>query len=221
MENIQKEFPGAFILDVSSTSPNYEGRVLSPFYPHGNIIVPGAEPLKSLTASCVEAVWQGLKVFEKEGEDLNLFKNNTGKNLKRSIRTHGAILGHRWLRTGEILNYFQARLQIYLPTYWGMLSLAEPQKSLKLIEQKSREGNVVLLDYNINTNFTDLTRPIAHAALIKLYIERKGKFPRDIYELKPLSLEESQALRKQEKQERQLRIKQGKKEEREQGSFEF
>ena len=39
----------------------YKRQKLSPFYPHGGIPVPFSE---GVTATCVEAVWQGLKVFE-------------------------------------------------------------------------------------------------------------------------------------------------------------
>lgn len=209
-EQIRKEFPNAFILDVSSTSSQYEGKILSPFYPHGNIIVPGAEPKGSIRATCVEAIWQGLKVFEFEPEDMSLLNNDTGRNLKRSIRKHGRILGHRWIKTGEILDYYQARLKIYLPAYWGMLKYVPAvQGSLKLIHDKSLEGDVVLLDYNVNSTFTDISRPIAHAGLIKMYIERDGVFPWDLYSSKPLTLEESKILRKEELKERLARIKEG------------
>ena len=50
-ESIKKEFPNADILDLTSKS-EYT-KVLSPFYPHGNIPIPFTE---GLTATCVEAV---------------------------------------------------------------------------------------------------------------------------------------------------------------------
>lgn len=207
-EYIEKEFPNSFILDVSSTSPQAEGRVLSPFYPHGNIIVPGADPVGSLKGSCVEGIWQALKVFEHEDVDLTLLNNFTGKNLKRSVRKHGKILGHRWLRTGELLDYFNARLKIYLPTYWGMLRQSDlAKRSLQLIFDKSLNTDVVLLDYNVNDTFIDISRPLAHATLIKLYIERNGVFPKDLYEAKPLTKEESLQLRKMKLGERKERLK--------------
>lgn len=78
-----------------------------------------------------------------------------------------------------------------------------------MIHDKSLEGDVVLLDYNINSTFTDISRPIAHAGLIKMYIERDGVFPWDLYSSKPLTLEESKILRKEELKERLARIKEG------------
>lgn len=66
-ENILKKFPNAIIADVTSQAK--DGLVkLSPFYPHGGIPVPFSD---GMTATCVEAVWQGLKVFE--GADVELF----------------------------------------------------------------------------------------------------------------------------------------------------
>ena len=37
IEKIMEENPGAYILDVTSSSEQYEGKILSPFYPYGRI----------------------------------------------------------------------------------------------------------------------------------------------------------------------------------------
>ena len=58
-ENILKKYPSAIIADVTSHAED-DLIKLSPFYPHGGIPVPFSE---GVTATCVEAVWQGLKVF--------------------------------------------------------------------------------------------------------------------------------------------------------------
>ena len=56
IENILKKYPNAIIADVTSKAK--DGLVkLSPFYPHGGIPVPFSD---GMTATCVEAVWQGL-----------------------------------------------------------------------------------------------------------------------------------------------------------------
>ena len=69
-ENILKKYPGAVIVDVTSKAT--DGLVkLSPFYPHSDIPVPFSQ---RYTATCVEAVWQGLKVFEDEDVDVELFQ---------------------------------------------------------------------------------------------------------------------------------------------------
>ena len=81
IEGIKKEYPGAIILDITSTSDKRYSQILSPFYPHYNIPIPFTE---GLTATCVEAVWQGLKVFKDSDVDFDTFKNDTMKSLKRT-----------------------------------------------------------------------------------------------------------------------------------------
>ena len=65
LEGLIKKYPGAIIADVTSKSNNAL-RKLSPFYPWGDIPIPYTPNMK---ATCVEAVWQGLKVFEKLKSD--------------------------------------------------------------------------------------------------------------------------------------------------------
>ena len=77
---ILKDFPNADILDITSSSDKRYAQLLSPFYPHGNIPIPNTPELK---ATCVEAVWQGLKVFANADVDFETFKNDTMHNLKK------------------------------------------------------------------------------------------------------------------------------------------
>jgi len=49
--------------------------------------------LEGYTATCVEAVWQGLKVFEGSDVDTKLFQNDTMKGLKRTVRRFGKPMG--------------------------------------------------------------------------------------------------------------------------------
>jgi len=175
-ETLQKEYPNAVFCDVTSKSPYLGLRQLSPFYPWGGIPVsfsPGVE------ASCVEAVWQGLKVFENADVDTELFSNNTMKGLKRSSQVYGKVLGHRKGVDGEILlNYHDARRKIYIPTYKWMLE----HKAYKTVECirafccKYPEIIVVLLDYQTNCNIDDLTNPLSHAFLVKAYVEGLSPF---------------------------------------------
>ena len=88
-ENILKKYPDAVIADVTSQAT--DGLVkLSPFYPHGGIPVPFSE---GYTAMCVEGIWQGLKVFESADVDVNMFANDTMKNIKHTVRRLGKPLG--------------------------------------------------------------------------------------------------------------------------------
>jgi len=170
-ENILKQYPDAIIADV--TSQAQDGLVkLSPFYPHGGIPVPFSD---GYTATCVEAIWQGLKVFESADVDVSLFQNDTMKNIKRTVRRFGKPLGHRKGVNGtELLNYGDARKLIYIPTYRWMLE----NKVLDILErlkEASRTKTIILLDYNVNDDVDDLSKPLSHAYLVKAYVE--GLYP--------------------------------------------
>ena len=166
-ENLLKRFPGAIIADVTSQAT--DGLVkLSPFYPHGDIPVPFSE---GYTAASVEGIWQGLKVFAEEDVDLSLFANTTMKQLKRTVRKHGPVLGHRkGVKGTEILEYVEAKHQIYIPTYRWMLE----HKAMYIIERlrkASQTQTIILLDYNTCCEVDDPTKPLSHAYLVKAYAE--------------------------------------------------
>lgn len=171
---ILKKYPDAILADVTSSAK--DGLVkLSPFYPHGGIPVPFSEGYK---ATCVEAIWQGLKVFEGAGVDTSLFQNDTMKGLKRTVRRFGKPLGHRkGVNGSELLGYIEARKQIYIPTYRWVLE----NKVANIIERlkaASEEGmTIVLLDYDTNADVENAKKPLSHASLIKAYVE--GIYPYD------------------------------------------
>ena len=119
-ENILKKYPDAIIADVTSHAED-DLIKLSPFYPHGGIPVPFSE---GVTATCVEAVWQGLKVFESADVDMKMFKNESMKNIKRTVRKFGKPLGHRKGVNGtELLGYIEARKQIISLLTSGFLNI--------------------------------------------------------------------------------------------------
>ena len=170
-ENVLKKHPNAIIADVTSQAKDGLVR-LSPFYPHGGIPVPFSE---GYTATCVEGIWQGLKVFAQEDVDLSLFANTTMKQLKRTVRKHGPVLGHRkGVKGTEILEYVEAKHQIYIPTYRWMLE----HKAMYIIERlrkASQTQTIILLDYNTCCEVDDPTKPLSHAYLVKAYTE--GLYP--------------------------------------------
>ena len=172
LQTILKKYPGAIPADVTSAAT--DGLVkLSPFYPHGGIPVPFSE---GFTATCVEAIWQGLKVFESCDVDIQMFKNDTMKNIKRTVRRFGKPLGHRKGVYGtELLGYIEARKQIYIPTYKWVLE----NKVANIIERlrtASNEGKtIILLDYDTNADVENAKKPLSHASLIKAYVE--GTYP--------------------------------------------
>ena len=171
LEKIMEENPGAYILDVTSSSEQYEGKILSPFYPHGRIPIPGES--KILTATCVEAIWQGLKVFENDGIDLAMFRNDTMKNIKRTVRKFGKPLGHQYgVFSKELLGYDDAKRLIYIPTYKYVLeNVPSVKRSLDKIRTILKTQDLVLLDYNLNPDNADKSKPLSHAELIKMYLE--------------------------------------------------
>lgn len=172
LATILKKYPYAILADV--TSGARDGLVkLSPFYPHGGIPVPFSD---GYTATCVEAIWQGLKVFESCDVDVQMFQNDTMKNIKRTVRRFGKPLGHRKGVNGtELLGYIEARKQIYIPTYRWVLE----NKVAHIIERlraASNEGKtIVLLDYDTNADVENPKKPLSHASLIKAYAE--GIYP--------------------------------------------
>lgn len=170
IERLRVAHPNAEILDVTSTSNNRYALLLSPFYPHGYIPIPFSP---GYTACCVEGIWQGLKVFESCGIDMDSFKNDTMKGLKRTVRRYGHPLGHqKGINGTELLNYYEARMLIYLPSYnWVLENVPEVVDIVSRIKQRSKTNDIVLLDYNTNIDVKNISSPISHAGLLKMYIE--------------------------------------------------
>ena len=170
-ENILKKYPNAVIADVTSQATDGLVR-LSPFYPHGGIPVPFSE---GYTAMCVEAIWQGLKVFETADVDVNMFANDTMKNIKRTVRRFGKPLGHRkGVKGTELLGYIEARKQIYLPAYKWVLE-NKVANIIERLREASKTKTIVLLDYTTNCDIDNPKTPLSHAFLIKAYAE--GLYP--------------------------------------------
>lgn len=170
-ENILKKYPDAILADVTSQAK--DGLVkLSPFYPHGGVPVPFSP---GCVASCVEAIWQGLKVFESCGIDVSLFKNCTMRNMKRTVRKYGKPLGHQKGVNGtELLDYIEARKQIYIPTFKWVLE-NRVSDIVERLREASKSKTIVLLDYDTNSDVENPKKPLSHAFLIKAYVE--GIYP--------------------------------------------
>lgn len=168
-ETISKENPGAEIIDVTSKADQPWVK-FSPFYPHGNIPIPFSEGHYSYS---VEGLWQGLKVFQTQDIDSSKFKIQDMKGIKRTTKKLGEVLGHRKGISGnELLSYIDARKLIYIPSYLYILDhfLSEELFAMGSILKKS---NIVLLDYETNTNVEDLTKPLSHASLIAKHLQSR------------------------------------------------
>src|SRR5579859_6966439 len=106
LASVEKLCPGALILDVTSHGPEPWVR-FSPFYPHGGIPVPLSP---GWATNSVEGAWQALKVFERADVDLTKLTRPDMRNLKRSAKTYGRVLGHRAGIGGTaLLSYLDAR----------------------------------------------------------------------------------------------------------------
>lgn len=160
-------FPGARIVDVTSKGPQPWVR-MSPFFPHGGIPVPMSG---DAVAQSVEGIWQALKVFQDCDIDPRKLAVVTMTGLKRTVRKHGPVLGHRAGLAGDrLLPYEEARRRIYLPAYRWVLE----HKVVDLVEElRAADSDTVLLDYTRNADVADTKSPLSHAALIRLHIEKR------------------------------------------------
>jgi hypothetical protein len=195
LTSLKAKYPGAIIADATSKATT--GLVkLSPFYPHFGIPIPFTP---NMTATCVEAVWQGLKVFEHQDVDVSMFDNDTMKNLKRTVKRFGKPLGHRkGVYGSELLDYKTARELIFIPTYKWMIE----HKVMYIIERLrsvSKKRTIVLLDYNTCEDVDNLSKPLSHAFLVKAYVE--GLYPYDkdnnglkVEDVNPISMEKDGQL---------------------------
>ncbi|MCV9931921.1 hypothetical protein OIU80_06470 [Flavobacterium sp. LS1R47] len=166
IETIKSLFPDSYIIDVTSKS-EYPWIKFSPFYPHKDIPIPFSD---NLFSKSVEGIWQGLKVFENNDIDISKFEIENMRNIKRTIRKYGKIKGHRkGIYSLEIIDYFQSKKKIYLPTYKWILEnklKVEIEELRKIVKLKP----LVLLDYEISEDVFS-SKPISHAYLIKLFLE--------------------------------------------------
>jgi hypothetical protein len=164
---LSKRFPAATILDVTSKGDQPWVR-FSPFYPHGAIPVPFSPGIEGAS---VEGIWQALKVFDKCDIDLKKLSVTGMKGIKRTSRTYGKVLGHRQGVAGQqLLSFLEARQQIYLPSYLWVLENCLTGQIAELRSLASK-APLVLLDYEVNCDLSDLSRPLSHAGLIKRYLE--------------------------------------------------
>ena len=98
------------------------------------------------------------------------------KNIKRSARKYGRVLGHRkGIEGKELLGYFDARVNIYLPSYEHVLK-TNLKNLLDIILDLSLSKTLVLLDYETNLDIGNTSKPLSHAGLVRNYLENNGSF---------------------------------------------
>ncbi|HVL15749.1 MAG TPA: hypothetical protein VM529_24470 [Gemmata sp.] len=152
--------PGSVVIDVSSYAPE-PYCTLSPMWVHGGVPVPG---MSGQTSDTVEGVWQGLKVIR--GRIATRFFRGPG--AKRGGRPSGHKLG------GEELGVVEARRRIYVPTYeWVLENRVEPELIEQLIATALSGVTQYVHDVGDNGDPNDPDQPLAHAAVLVRYLNRK------------------------------------------------
>jgi hypothetical protein len=151
---------GSVVIDVSSYAPD-PYCTFSPMWVHGGIPVPG---MSGQTSDTVEGVWQGLKVIR-------------GKIATRYFRGPGAKRGgkpsgHKFGK--KELGIVEARRRIYIPTYeWMLENRIEPKLLEELIATALSGVTQHIHDVGDNGDPNDANQPLAHAAVLVQYINRK------------------------------------------------
>ncbi len=166
LETIRNIHNNSVLIDVTSRGKKPWVK-FSPFYPHGNIPVvfsPG------YFSASVEGIWQGLKVFETTDIDISKFYLSNMRGIKRTEKKYGKILGHRKGVIGtHLLNYYEARKLIYIPTYLWVLD-AFLKAEINELKNINKNSHIVFLDYETNFDEKNLKKPLSHASLIKRFI---------------------------------------------------
>jgi hypothetical protein len=167
LASVQKSWPGATVIDVTSKGDEPWVR-FSPFFPHGGIPIPNTP---GQTAESVEGLWQGLKVFEREDIDPRKWAITDMAGIKRGGKSRGAVRGHQFgVGSDTLLGYRDARFRIYLPAYKWVLE----HRLASEVEQLRRVAAVkplVLLDYETNADVNDVSSPLSHAALLMYHLQ--------------------------------------------------
>lgn len=157
---------GYLLIDVTSKADDITFRKFSPFFPHGGLPIPG---MKDRMSESVEGIWQGLKVFEREGIDPRKFLVKNMVNIKRPCgEKRGSVLGHQY--GDKLLDYTSSRQLIYIPAYIGMLQ-THLEKELTLLQGLLAEGQkIAFIDYDTNSDIYNTNKPLSHASIIISYL---------------------------------------------------
>ena len=83
------------------------------------------------------------------------------------------VLGHqRGANSADLFTYQQARKDIYLPSYLYTLDHFL-QSEVNLLKEILAGKDIVLLDYETNTDIHNLKKPLSHASLIAAFIKNE------------------------------------------------
>lgn len=209
-ESLREEFGDIPVFDVTYAGGDPLLSTLSPMYPHNDLVVPFTDG--KCIACSLESVWQGLKVFEKEGADFEWFKRSGAHGIKRTIgRGRGMILGHQQgiYRDRPLLNVIEARSLIYAPLYKWQLE-HHCAEALALLREAHEKSDIVLLEAGNDTDIRDTFTPMVHSALIRHFL--LGTYPEcgEGHVWTPYTKEEHEADIERRKEERKERLREQK-----------
>jgi hypothetical protein len=148
------------VIDVSSyADPPF--CALSPMWVHGGIPVPG---MLGATSDTVEGVWQGLKVIR--GKTAPRYFRGPG------VKRGGKPSGHQF--GAKRLGVVEARRRIYVPTYeWVLEHRIDPTLIDRLLSTARQGVTQFIHDVGDNGDANDPSQPLAHAAVLVQYLNRK------------------------------------------------
>lgn len=161
-ENLSK-YSNAVVVDLTTIDGRNAFRKLSPYYPHGGILIPNTP---NQTLNSVSEVWQKLCV---KGED-------------DSYGIKGEIKFRKGLNINDYWTYAEARQEIFIPLYCWVLE----NKAFGIIEwirEQSKRYAIIIIDKSINCDIKNVDKPLSCAFLLKAYIEGNKPYENAIEEV--------------------------------------
>lgn len=176
-EVLREKYPNGIIADVTESAHGALVR-LCPSYPHGGIPIPNSG---WKTASSVEDIWQGLKVYNDEGVTPSLLTEEATDDYNRCKQVHNKLIGYRYGVNGlQTISLADARRRIFIPTYRWVLDY-KVQDIIERLRKASESKTIVLLDDSTNSDIYNYDTPLSHAYLVKAYVEGLPPYE-DVYE---------------------------------------
>lgn len=168
---LKSEIDSVFI-DVSkdSTSPY---KIFNPNYCWGRIPLPYKQNIyknRQITAESLNALWEGLKVFENCDIDISWFKSSTNGARVENEKSGKFIGIKRGIYGDCVFSEEEARERVYIPTYKWILENRAYEFVLKLRNIRQYK-DIVIIDDNTNCNIKDCEEPLSTGFLLKAYIE--------------------------------------------------
>ena len=161
--------PDVVTIDISSKATE-EWSVLSPAFNHGEIPVPGMPGKVSCT---VAGIWEGLKRFENEGEELAFLEAEKPKK-RRVTKDTGKVVGYLY-GTELLKEEVEARRLIFIPAYtWMIKNAPAAREKFEELVAMSRTHTVHLYDGE-ESNDVHSPKPYSYAALLADMVKEARK----------------------------------------------